>query len=229
MTKKPFPDLSFEKQLWKKGYVIIGIDEVGRGCLAGPLVVGAVCFKSNLSRDEQTYLETLGINDSKKLSAQKRETLSHIIKKEVLIYSIARVPVSVINNVGITNATKIAIRKAVGNIRRHLTTASDRRLQLNGQERKLFVLADAFYTKYIRGVGLKQQKAIIHGDELSLSIAAASIIAKVYRDSYMTQLSKQFPLYQLDKNKGYGTEDHRRAIATHGTTIIHRDQFVRNI
>lgn len=215
--EKKLPNLSFEKKLWEKGYFVIGVDEVGRGSFAGPLVVGAVCFESNLSKNKQAHLETLGINDSKKLTEKKREHLTRVIEKEALALAIATVHTSTINKKGIANVTRIAIRKAVSGIQKQL------------HHQKLFVLADAFYTKYVRGVGLANQKAIVHGDEISLSIAAASIIAKVHRDNLMVTLSQQYPLYHFEKNKGYGTADHIKALQKYGKTRIHRNVFVKNV
>lgn len=210
-----FPDFKFEIPLWKNGYSVIGIDEVGRGALAGPLVVGAVCFKPQLNTEGFMRLLSLGINDSKKLLPAKREILSSTICKESLCYSFGEVSVSKINKIGITKATQSAIRQAVSKIIYKIN--------------KPFVLADAFYTKYLVGVGMKRQKAIIKGDTLSISIAAASIIAKVYRDNLMEKLGGQYPDYQWDVNKGYGTTGHREAIQTHGINVHHRELFVRKI
>lgn len=213
MTK---PNFNEEKKLWNKGYkYVIGIDEVGRGAFAGPVVVAAVVFGrvSRVSKGESKRIEEFGIDDSKLLTPRKRLKLSKEIKKQALHYSISKVGVPVINKVGIGKATAIAFRKV-------LRQAQDK--LLNG---KLFVLVDGFHVKYIRGIGLKNQKAIIKGDRKSISIAAASIIAKVYRDKLMKSLSKKYPRYHFDKNKGYGTKDHRKQIKKYGLSKIHRKSF----
>ena len=213
-----FPNLNYEKSLWKKGYLVIGIDEVGRGCLAGPVTVGAVCFKKIGDINNIIELENIGINDSKKLTHEKRKTLYSDIQKRALLFSTATINVAIINKKGLVAATQMAVRQAIKNIKSQ-----------SQNNYKFFVLADAFYIKYIRGVGLKNQKAIIHGDEISISIAAASIMAKVTRDKLMKRLSYKYPLYKWGKNKGYGTADHIKAIKKHGKTLYHRELFIRNI
>lgn len=209
-----FPDLKNEKGLWEKGYTVIGIDEVGRGAFAGPLVVGAVVFKPNLNQDYVKRLESLGINDSKKLNKHQRETLAKVIRNICFAYEYGTINVGIINKIGIGKATHMAIRKVVKNI-----------CEKNKFDKK-FLLIDAFYIKHIKGVGLKNQKGIIRGDELSLSIASASIIAKVKRDKYMEKLSPLYPVYKFKMNKGYGTANHRSAIIKHGSSEIHRNAFV---
>lgn len=215
--KKKLPHFDFEKQLWKKGYTVIGIDEVGRGAFAGPLVMSGVVFKSIQRKKEIQYLLSFGINDSKQLSATKREKLSKIIKKECLCAVSVSIPVSVINRVGIGKSTSIAVRKIVSKIRK------------KHSNRKHYLLIDAFSIKYVRGVGLKNQKGIIKGDCISLSIAAASIIAKVKRDTYMKKISKKYPEYGFEKHMGYGTLRHRTAIKKFGKLSIHRDAFIRKL
>lgn len=201
------PSFLEEKKLWENGYkYIIGVDEVGRGAFAGPVVVGAVIFSKNVKISD-------GINDSKLLSPQNREKLDKEIRKCAQFYSIAQVGLSVINKVGIGKATSIAFRKVLRNALSKLK---------NG---RIYVLCDGFHTKYARGIGLKNQKAIIKGDRKSISIAAASIIAKVYRDDLMRSLHEKYPRYHFDKNKGYGTKDHQAAIKKHGLSKIHRKSF----
>ena len=212
--------------LWKQKYLVIGIDEVGRGAFAGPLVVGAVVFDGTMNRERTNYLLSLGINDSKKLSSEKREQLSKLIKKHALFHAVATINVKTINRVGIGKATQMAVRKVVLRIKTKDDKQNAKYVMLNT---KYYLLIDAFYVKYIHGVGLKNQKAIVHGDELSLSIAAASIIAKVYRDNLMSKLSEQYPRYAFHKHKGYGTKDHRAAIMQFGKTVIHREVFVRSL
>lgn len=198
---------------------MIGIDEVGRGAFAGPVVVSALIFKDvncSLQLKDQ-------INDSKLVKFMHRKKLAKQIKEECLLWTTALVGVPVINKIGIGKATEIAFRKAVANIHEKL-------LELEGNEGKipkenLFLLADGFHIKYIRGIGLKHQKAIIKGDQKSLSIAGASIIAKDYRDGVMLRLSKKYPQFGWGRNKGYGTKEHQKAIKEHGLSKIHRTSF----
>ncbi len=194
------PDFVEEINLWNKGLrYIAGVDEVGRGCFAGPVTAAAVV----LSPDFDTKI---GVNDSKLLSSTKRKYLSEYIIKNAVTYSIATVPVAVINEVGIGKATQIAFYKAVKGL----------------SVRAEFILVDAFY---IRKIDQKKQKAIIHGDRMSLSIAAASIIAKVYRDRLMASYQSEFPQYNFSANKGYGTRRHREALKKYGLSSLHRTSF----
>ncbi|MBI2641405.1 ribonuclease HII [Candidatus Roizmanbacteria bacterium] len=213
--KKSFPTFFYERRLWKKGYCVIGIDEVGRGALAGPLVVGAACFES-LERDIANELERVGINDSKKLTPRRRAHLSRIIREKVTHYSVAEISPSIINKYGIVKAFATGSRKAIRNLRLK-------------DGLKKYLLVDAYAIKYLQGIGLKNQKAIIHGDEKSISIAAASIIAKVHRDRLMRKFHRQHPRYKWKKNKGYGTKEHREALKNYGKTKHHRVLFLRKL
>lgn len=204
------PNFTEESKLWNKGYkYVIGVDEVGRGAFAGPVCVAAVIFKC-----ETEEITKLGINDSKLLKPLKRSHLSKIIKKTCLHYSIATVGVSKINKDGIGKATQTAFRMAIKNVIKQAKT-----------DQEFFLLIDGFAVKNINGIGLKNQKPIIKGDRSSISIAAASIIAKVYRDSIMENLSKKYKEYGFEKHKGYGTLEHRAAIKKHGLSKIHRTSF----
>jgi ribonuclease HII len=195
-----FPTLEEEQKLWDKGYkYVCGVDEVGRGCFAGPVVVGAVIFPVGCGLIE-------GVADSKLLKASKRDILAPKIKENALSWSIAEVGVEVINEVGIGRATQLAFMEAVKN----LSTPPD------------FVLIDAFYiSDLIREI----QKPLKDGDKISYSISAASIIAKVYRDTLMENLHKDYPDYNFAKHKGYGTKEHREAIRNYGLTELHRTSF----
>lgn len=198
MDKKP--TFKEEKALWKKGYKrIVGIDEVGRGAFAGPVVAGAVVFPRN-------FQSLNGITDSKLLKPRRREFLSQIIKKEAQCFSIAEVPVRTINKYGVGKATQMAFRKAI----KHLRIKPD------------YLLIDAFY---VRNMNRKNQKPIKKGDQKSISIAAASIIAKVYRDKIMKKLNKRYPQYKFARNKGYGTREHQSALKKFGLSKIHRRSF----
>ncbi|MEX2007799.1 MAG: ribonuclease HII [Candidatus Levyibacteriota bacterium] len=211
------PDFSEESKLWKKGYkYIIGVDEVGRGAFAGPVSAAAVVFKCGT--DE---LKGLGINDSKLLKPNSRKKLSKLIQDGCISCSVATIPVSKINKVGIGKATEMAFRKAINDVLIHLS----KNTKCHIQDAKYYLLADGFHIKHVRKIGLKNQKAIIKGDRKSISIAAASIIAKVHRDSLMKKLSKKYPEYGFGKHKGYGTKAHQSAIKRYGLSKIHRTSF----
>ena len=214
--KRKLPDLKYEKELWKKGFIVIGIDEVGRGAFAGPLYVGGVVFEPTTSEQRIANLLSYGINDSKKLTVSRRNVLSEVIQKECLSYHISQVSVATINRFGVGRATFMAMRDVVKNLRENIS----------GQ--KIFVLVDGFYIKHLKTVGIKNQKGIVRGDEISLTIAAASIIAKVARDKHMVKLSAKYPNFQLHKNKGYGTAEHRTALQKFGATKLHRTAFIKN-
>jgi ribonuclease HII len=204
------PDFSFEKKLYKKGYKIIaGVDEVGRGCFAGAVVAGCVVF----SLDSRFQIpDSVLINDSKKLSPKKRKTTDKWIRENAFAFGIGQASVSQINRLGIKKASEIAFRKAIKNCD----------IEIN------YLLIDAFYIPYVKGLRRRNQKPIIKGDTKSVSIAAASIIAKVYRDRLMLGLSKRpkYRKYGWGRNKGYGTLEHRKAIKKYGLTRQHRKQFV---
>jgi ribonuclease HII len=181
---------------------IAGIDEAGRGALAGPVVAAAVILPR--SNNIETLLN--GVNDSKQLSAKKREILFDLILEQALAYGIGQQPASVIDEIGIMPANKLAMQTAVS----QLTPAPD------------FLLIDG----RIRLPQLNiRQKAIIRGDSQSLSIAAASILAKVTRDRLMIALNHRFPQYGFAQHKGYGTQQHREAIAHYGPCPQHRYSF----
>lgn len=195
-----FPTFKFEQKLWDKGFKLVcGVDEVGRGCFAGPVVTAAVIFRPGTVLPE-------GINDSKLLSAKKRVELDKQIKDLALAWEINAVEVPVINQLGIGNATQQSFANSVNG------------LKIDPD----FILIDAFI---INGIEKDKQQSIVHGDQLSLSIAAASIIAKVYRDQLMEQLDIQYPGYGFAQHKGYGTLKHRQAIKELGFCDLHRTSF----
>ncbi len=197
---KQKPTFDYENKLWNKGlHHIAGVDEVGRGCFAGPVVAAAVILPEG-------FCITDKINDSKQLSPKVREELAEIIQKHALAFSIAEVSVSIINTVGIGKAAQQAFLKAVNG------------LQVSPEH----VLIDAFMISDLHKI---EQTAIIHGDCISISIAAASIIAKVYRDALMEQLHPKYEVYDFFSNKGYGTKKHRDAIGKYGLCDLHRKSF----
>lgn len=194
------PTLNIEQKLWKSGYsYIAGLDEVGRGCFAGPVVVGAVIFPKDILLPD-------GVADSKLLKPKQRERLEIRIKSQAISWSVAEISVAIINKMGIGKATQMAFRKAV----KLLQKSPD------------YILIDAFYIKHLNR---KRQKAVKSGDTICASISAASIIAKVYRDKLMKKLHKKYPEFGFAKHKGYGTKQHQEAIKKHGLTRIHRKSF----
>lgn len=202
------PDFSFEKNLYKKGYkYIAGVDEVGRGSFSGPVVAGCVVFPSVGWKTPR-----IKINDSKMLSPKQRDLADKWIRKNAKAFGIGQASVSQINRFGIKKASEIAFRKAIVNCK----------LPIN------YLLVDAFYIPYVKGLRRRNQKAIVKGDTKVISIAAASVIAKVYRDNLMRSLGEKprYRKYGWDRNKGYGTRQHRNAIKKYGITPQHRKQFV---
>lgn len=179
-------------------YPEAGCDEAGRGCIAGPVVAAAVIFPEN-------YTNAI-INDSKKLNAKKREELSLIIKEDALTWAVAFVEHDVIDQINILNASILAMQKA---------------LQLLKIEPE-YIIVDGNRFKSFKKI---PYSTIVKGDGKYISIAAASIIAKTERDKYMEILSKQFPHYKWNKNKGYPTLDHQIALAQFGQSPLHRKSF----
>lgn len=204
------PSFEEERKLWASNIdLVIGIDEVGRGAFAGPIVGAGVIFKPNIN---PKILH--GVNDSKLLSPRKREDCSEIIKKEALFWTVESIEIDYINKHGIGKANSAVFRKVLSKLISNLSNSS------------YFVLIDGFHRKYLPG-GIQKQKAIIKGDRKSLSIASASIIAKVYRDKLMEEAGNKFPDYNFGQNKGYGTKKHREALKTYGISGFHRVSFCR--
>lgn len=191
--------LDFENRAIAEGFrFIAGVDEVGRGCLAGAVVAAAVILDLSKPLPE-------GLNDSKKLTAKKRETLDEEIRQNAVAFSIAQVEAGEIDRINILQATKKAMRLAI----EKLDPKAD------------FLLIDALE---LRDVKLPQ-KAIIHGDAISASIAAASIIAKTFRDNLMHKMDELYPEYGFAKHVGYGTKAHFEVLKTHGACPLHRRSF----
>ncbi len=203
------PTLKLEKELWGREIgLVVGADEVGRGSFAGPVVSGLVGFSSDIE-----IPEALVIKDSKELTQKKREKADLWIKKEAQIFGLGEASVREIDSLGIVGATNRAYRRAVKNA-------------VIGDDMMIYhLLVDGFKVPRIRGLPQKAQTAIVKGDSISISIAAASIIAKVYRDALMIELDKnqKYSRYQWHQNKGYGTKAHRDAIISHGKTIHHTE------
>lgn len=191
--------LEYEKKLYNSGFkYIAGIDEVGRGPLAGPVYAAAVILPVGEIID--------GINDSKKLSEKKRESLYDIIAEKAICWATASVEPDVIDEINIRQATHLAMKNAVDN----LDTKAEF-LLIDGNDKIPF---DYPY------------EYLIKGDRRSQSIAAASIMAKVTRDRYMKQMAEVYPEYYFEKHKGYGTKIHMEAIREHGICPLHRKTFI---
>lgn len=192
----------FEKQAMSDGFKnICGVDEAGRGPLCGPVCAAAVILPVDC--------EIEGINDSKKLSEKKREQLFDIITEKAIAYSIQMVDAKTIDEINILQATFLAMRNAVEG---------------------LSVKADLALIDGNGKPGLSvEERTIVKGDAKSVSIAAASILAKVSRDRYMLEADKKYPEYQFAKHKGYGTKLHYEMIAEHGICDEHRRTFLKKI
>lgn len=190
--------LEFEQKYWSAGLRhVAGVDEAGRGPLAGPVVAAAVIFAPDVLIP--------GVNDSKKLTEKKREVLFHQIKEQAVSVGIGIVGHDVIDRINILQASFLAMNKAL----EHLTVKPQQ------------LLVDGNFFRH----ELYPVENIIKGDALSHSIAAASIIAKVTRDALMMELDVQFPHYGFAKHKGYGTSSHIEAIRAHGYSPVHRRSF----
>lgn len=190
-------NLKYEKELYNKGYSLIaGIDEVGRGPLVGPVVAAAVILPKNYKLE--------GLTDSKKLSEAKRNYFDEIIKRDAISYGIGVIDNNIIDEVNIYEATKLAMKQAISNLK----------------IKPDYVLTDAM--KLDIDIDFKP---LIKGDLRSLSISAASVIAKVYRDNLMYLLDKKYPYYNFKNNKGYPTKDHIEAIKKYGIIKEHRISY----
>lgn len=199
--------LQIENELHSQGYEYIAcIDEVGRGCLAGSVITCAIIMPKGLRIE--------GVDDSKKLTAKKRDKLFDIILDKCIAYGIGEVSNKVIDEINIKNATKLAMLKAVNNLK----TREGKKINAD----HLLIDAEKLNTDI-------DQTNVIKGDATCHGIAAASIIAKVVRDRQMVELDSKYPNYMLKKNKGYGTKDHRQALLKYGPTYIHRLTFLTKI
>lgn len=191
--------IDFENQAISEGFrFVAGVDEVGRGCLAGAVVAAACILDLSKPLPE-------GLNDSKKISEKRRDAIAEELKESVVAFAIGEVQADEIDRINILQATKKAMRLAIEN----LTPRAD------------FLLIDAVQ---LREINLPQ-KAIIKGDAISASIAAASILAKTYRDNLMRELCTIYPQYGFSKHVGYGTKAHFEALREHGACAIHRKSF----
>lgn len=189
-----------ENSFYEKGIELIcGVDEAGRGPLAGPVCAAAVILPANI--------EIPGLNDSKKLTDKKRRELFPIIKEKAIAYSIAFASHTEIDEINILQATYLAMERAINGL-----SVKPQMALIDGNRAKDF--------------GLPVQ-TVVHGDSLSASIAAASVLAKVTRDDYMEQMAEQYPEYGFEIHKAYGTKAHYEALRTHGACPIHRMSFLK--
>ena len=194
--------LEFEKEALAKGYKsVCGVDEAGRGPLAGPVCAAAVILP------EGVIIE--GVNDSKKLSEKKRDSLFDVIREQALSYSIAYATVDEIEEINILNATMLAMRRAIDG----LDIKAD------------YAMIDG---NKIPPIDIDAE-CIVKGDAKSMSIACASILAKVSRDRLLYKYAEEYPMYGFDKHKGYGTKVHREAILKYGPCPYHRKSFLKKL
>ena len=192
----------FENSVYDEGYELIcGVDEAGRGPLAGPVCAAAVILPKNC--------EIPGLNDSKKLSEKKREELFELIKTKAISYGIAFASVEEIEEHNILSATYIAMNRAIAQL--------DPKPQL--------ALIDGNRNKGIE----MESRCVVKGDSKCADIAAASVLAKVTRDRYMLTMAEKYPQYHFEKHKGYGTKLHYEAIREHGASAIHRLSFLKKM
>ncbi len=195
-------DYSIENEYKAQGYnIICGIDEAGRGPLAGPVYAAAVILPPDCVID--------GLNDSKKLTEKKRERLFDEIKEKALAYGIASADEKEIDEINILNATFLAMKRAVNS----LSVKPDLAL-IDGNQ------------KPHTGI---EEVTVVKGDTKSMSIAAASVLAKVSRDRFMLETAKEYPQYEFERHKGYGTKLHYEKIAQYGVCEIHRRTFLKKI
>ncbi|OGH11457.1 MAG: hypothetical protein A3B38_01430 [Candidatus Levybacteria bacterium RIFCSPLOWO2_01_FULL_36_13] len=202
------PSFKEEKIHWSKGIdYVIGIDEVGRGAFAGPIVAAGVIFSNKINASLLNR-----INDSKLLNYSAREECAEVIKDNALFWAVEEIDIAYINKYGIGKANSAVFRKVLKKISKNIKSSN------------YFILIDGFHRKYLPG-GLSRQQGIVKGDQKSLSIASASILAKVYRDNLMERVSFEFPEFKFSSNKGYGTVYHIETLRNHGLTQIHRTSF----
>lgn len=206
MKEKEFERLTLLKEEEVKLYenninYICGIDEAGRGPLAGPVVVGAVILPKD------SFIE--GVNDSKKISEKKREKIYEQIIEEAISYSVGIVDQKTIDEINILNATKLGVKIALEGLK----------------QRPDVIMVDALNNMDTLGI---PYISVVKGDAKNYSIAAASIIAKVTRDRIMKEWDEIYPIYGFSKHKGYGTAEHIRIIKENGPCILHRKSFIKN-
>ena len=195
-------DYSYENNAHNEGYLVVcGVDEAGRGPLAGPAFAGAVILPENYTHEI--------LNDSKKLSEKKRDLVYDDIIRDAISWSVGIATEQEIDDINILNATFLAMKRAVNG--------------LNIKPDLAFIDGNRYANTGVKEI------TIVKGDSKCMSVAAASIIAKVSRDRFMQEVDKQYPQYQFSKHKGYGTKLHYEMIEQYGISPVHRKTFLKNI
>ena len=195
-------DYSYENNAHNEGYLVVcGVDEAGRGPLAGPVFAGAVILPENYTHEI--------LNDSKKLSEKKRDLVYDDIIRDAVSWSVGMATEQEIDDINILNATFLAMKRAVEG--------------LNIKPDLAFIDGNRYANTGVKEI------TIVKGDSKCMSVAAASIIAKVSRDRFMQEVDKQYPQYQFSKHKGYGTKLHYEMIEQFGVSPVHRKTFLKNI
>jgi len=200
---------NYDKLIWSEGISILaGIDEVGRGPLAGPVVAAAVV----LDPLQRVYK----VNDSKKLTEKERKLLEPRIKEKAIHWALGEASVTEIDSLNIINATFLAMKRAIDKLNER-----PQFFLIDGRDLPTFLYRDA-------GSPLKG-RAVVKGDSISVSIASASILAKVYRDNLMIEMAESYPQYGFENNKGYAAKEHLDGIRKYGPCPLHRKKFIRNV
>ncbi len=199
----PFPTLEFERVQWQQGLrVVAGLDEAGRGSLAGPLCAAVVILPFDADDLEK---QLIGVKDSKQMTPFERETLAPVIKSVALDFAIAWMEPDEIDNLGMGKAGRVVFKRAVSGLR----------------ESPVHLLIDYFKVPELE----IPQTCLVKGDQRSLSIACASVLAKQARDQRMIELSAEFEGYHFEQNKGYASPEHLKAIDELGLCVLHRHSF----
>ena len=184
--------------------LVVGLDEVGRGCWAGPLVAGAVLLEKPIE----------GLRDSKKLSKKRREALAEVIRNEAKAYGVGWVTANEVDEMGLSKAVQLAMLRAM------------KRLQESGEVYdEIDIDGNINYFQNVQGLATENIQAMVRADDSVPAVSAASILAKVARDEYMARLANEFPAYGFEKHVGYGTQAHMRALQEHGMTNEHRKSY----
>ncbi|MBP3378522.1 MAG: ribonuclease HII, partial [Clostridia bacterium] len=193
-------DYNFDREYYKSYGPVCGTDEAGRGPLAGPVVAAAVILPNSCVIE--------GLDDSKKLTEKKREKLYDIIREQALAYAIVEISPEEIDRLNILRASLTAMQRAVAKVRETVSPAA---VLIDGNQQADFGVPSF---------------TVVKGDSISQSIAAASVLAKVYRDRLMMKLAEEYPVYGIAKHKGYPTPEHKLAVYEHGPSPIHRRSFL---
>ena len=215
MARTTNPTLTEEEKLWRQGRMLVGVDEAGRGPLAGPAVAAAVAICLSDDALVEEFMK-LGVRDSKFILPKKREQLYGILTAHTAVsWGVASVDEKAIDRINILQASLLAMKYAVDAMMKKQSVPQQPYLYIDGRD----IIPDMSV----------DQKAVIGGDAIVFSIAAASIIAKVTRDRMMGVYAKEYPQYQFEQHKGYGTKLHYAAMREHGPCPIHRKSFLKSV